>query len=147
MSDISSIIEKLEALDVDQLAEEAMRKSEESLTDLNKKQLYAGFNREGLRLLEYRSPVYAEVKHRMNPLPGEGNPDLYATGDYYRGWYTRVTGNSIEMESTDSKNDDLEKKYREEIKGLGGIFKEEFIDDYLQPNLLSIVSEKTGLIV
>lgn len=147
MSDISSIIEKLEALDVDQLAEEAMRKSEEALTDLNKKQLYAGFDRDGQRLLQYRSPVYSEVKHRMNPLPGEGNPDLYATGSFYRGLYARVNGNTVEIESTDSKNDDLEKKYHEKIKGLGGIFKEEFIEDHLQPNLLSIVSEKTGLIV
>lgn len=145
MADIGEILEKLESLDIDQVAEEAMRKSEDDLTEANKKQLYAGFDRNGNRLQEYRSAVYAEVKHRMNPLPGEGNPDLKATGSFYRGLYAKVSGNTVEMVSTDSKDEDLEQKYGEEIKGLGGIFKEQFIDDSLRPNLNETISEKTGL--
>ena len=145
MSDIGTIIEKLKAIDTDVVIEDAMKNSEEELTSVNKKQLYQGFNREQGRLKEYHFAVYAEVKHRMNPIPGEGNPDLYATGSFYKGLYAKVNGNEVQIDSTDPKNDELQQKYGEDIMGLGGIFKEEFIDQTLRPNFNKLIEEKTGL--
>lgn len=145
MADISEILSNLNKIDTDLLSEKAMEQCADALVTENKKQLYAGYNREGHRLQQYRSAVYSEVKHRMNPLPGEGNPDLYATGAFYRGLYANVNAGEITIDSTDQKNEELQQKYHSEIMGLGGNFKAEFIEQNLQPAFISLIQNEIGL--
>lgn len=100
---------------------------------LNLGQMYKGVNSLGQPIGMYKSGIYAEVKHRMNPTPGEGIPDLFVTGAFYRGEYVRIEGNKILSGSDDSKNDKLEKRYGKVIHGLNAESKNEFISTELIP--------------
>lgn len=141
---ILGLKKKVESLNVETVSEEAVSATSENISEENKKQLFEGFDKEQQKLSEYRNPVYAEVKNRMNPLPGFGNPDLKKTGAFYQGIQVRVEGAVIRTDSSDPKNDALVKKYGD-IFGLGGKFKAEYISKFLRPAFFKQLEQATGL--
>lgn len=99
----------------------------ETVIELNQSQLYdrsVDSNGEPLRL--YSSQAYAIDKNRMNSKPGLGRPDLFVTGQFYKGFNIRVTRNALTIRSSDSKTSDLIKKYGEGIFGLDPVSKDKF---------------------
>jgi hypothetical protein len=143
MATIGKIATKFRALNTDEVVTAAFRTSTDGFTEEQKKQLYAGFDKEGKRLQKYRNNKYARVKNEMNPGPGLGNPDLYVTGAYFGGIKTNVQGLSLHIESSDAKGPELETKYKP--YGLGGGYKQEFIRGIYRPNFRKQVRLKTGV--
>lgn len=74
------------------------------MLDLNTEQLFKGRNSAGQQLGEYRNPVYAAFKNRLNPSAGLGTWDLHLTGDLYRSMFVEDGGSfPINIGATDPK--------------------------------------------
>lgn len=100
-----------------------------NFVELQKNQLYHGLNQDGSKIGEerpYRSRQYAKEKHAMNPLPGEGNPDLFLTGETYEGLKADVGDKAISIMSTDEKFEGLQGYYVKAFAGLGGLYLAEY---------------------
>ncbi len=80
----------------------------------------------------------------MNPLPGEGVPDLFLTGEFQRQMDVEISGNVIDVISKDEKGPELEDKYQD-IFGLGTNYKAKWLDTNLGPTVRKKISTFTGL--
>ncbi len=81
------------------------------LAELNRSQLLEGINEEGQRIgytNPYKSLDYAIYKNELNPLAGEGNPDLRLTGDYWDSIDATIKNKEIYMIAKDEKAPKLE---------------------------------------
>jgi len=141
---ILGLLNKFETLDTDVVITQAMQATEQDLAEANRDQLFNGFDRDGKRLNRYRSDVYARKKNSRNPLPGYGNPDLRNTGAFYQGIRVTVNGNTVEVGSSDDKEEQLQVKYGN-IFGLGGPFKDGYLDQNLGPAIRQKITAATGL--
>lgn len=65
---------------------------------------------------------------------------LYDTGAFYRDMFVDVGSDVIEIDSMDSKSDELKEKYGERIFGLTKSSKEEYVDEAL-PVLVDKIKE------
>ncbi len=90
------------------------------IADQNRAQLKKGQTAKGGKFKEYATDFWSVLKHRMNPIPGFGNPDLFVTGDFASLIKLQMSlSDSGEMFSEDPKNDRLEGMYgAENIFGL-----------------------------
>lgn len=135
-------------MNTDVISEKAIEETADDLQRINKEQLLAGYDKKGELIgskKPYQNPDYAFYKANKNPLPGLGNPDLFDTGAFYEGFETIVQGDSIIQDSTDEKAPELEAKYGEDIFGLGGKFKEEYLDESLRTAFKRAIESATGL--
>lgn len=147
MGTFTQLQAKFEQLNTDKIASDAVDQTKESLIALNKKQLLAGFDKEGNLIGDkkpYQSKDYAFYKANINPLPGLGNPDLHDTGAFFAGFEVEVQDQDIIEDSTDEKSAELQEKYGE-IFGLGGEYKEQYIDESLRPAFAKGIEQATGL--
>jgi hypothetical protein len=146
MARLLELRNRLKQMDTDKIAADSITNTKEALLNANTEQLHHGLGKDGDTLRPYRSPFYAEMKHRMNPLPGIGNPDLRLTGDFYRGFYLEVQGDKIEIDSRDEKSSMLKKKYGEEvIFGLSEKWRNEYIKESLNKEFMNQMHKATGL--
>lgn len=111
MARLLQIKQKFERLNTDAVIDKTMDESLPDFVEMQKDQLSQGINQKGQGIGKYKDPYYADVKHSMNPLPGVGNVDLKYTGAFYQGLQAAIVGESIVIESTDSKASELEAKY------------------------------------
>lgn len=145
MATIKSLSKKIQQLNTDAVIDTAFKQSTDELAVENKKQLFEGFDNTGEKIKrKYRSNKYARVKNQMNPLPGLGVPDLKVTGSFYNGIKVDYQSGVLTTEPSDSKGADLEEKYSG-IFGLGGKFKNEFINKTLRPAINTQITAATGL--
>jgi len=146
MATIEEVNNYWKQLDIEKVIMDTVEQNAELMLELNKKQLKEGFDSEGKRLREYKSSLYAEVKHRMNPVPGFGNPDLYKTGSFFLEFTLRVTGKKkFFMYSQDDKYYRLVKDYGENIFGLGTDKRTELIDGGFRSDLQNKVKAEVRL--
>lgn len=145
MATIKALLDRFQNLDAGSIAVDATVETADQLADLNTEQMHKGFNAEGDPIGEYRSEIYAEEKHRMNPLPGFGRVDLRLTGAFYEGMYVRIEGDTIIEGSTDEKEEALQKKYGKIIFGLSAPFKREYLNEFLRPAFARRMQEAIGL--
>ena len=82
----------------------------------------------------YKTPLYAEFKNQLNPLPGRGNPDLRLRGDFYEGIKVEVRGDQLIAEGTDFKTQFLENRYGN-VVGFNPEVRERIIEEILRPQL------------
>ena len=134
MGTILNLLEKVRALDTEQVIINAVTETKDEITQENKQQLFSGLDDNDNVIGDskpYASANYAFEKYQKNPIPGLGNPDLDDTGAFYAGMTIDISGSTIKQYSTDSKNEELIAKYPG-IFGLGPVAKKEYITDYLQ---------------
>lgn len=142
MATIKRFKQKVQNLNVPAVAELAVIETSNQLSNLNTEQMHRGLNSEGRPIGEYALPTYAEAKHRMNPLPGFGVPDLKVTGAFYEGVYTEVGGMKVKTDSVDSKADDLKARFGENIFGLSDNYKSEYIREFLRPEFVKAIKKE-----
>jgi hypothetical protein len=126
---INDLYLNAKAIDLADIFSDVIAKNEQHLINLNHNQLQFGLDSEGNYLREYQSPAYALEKQSMNPKAGLGNPDLYYTGAFYRGWSLLITNSEFLFDSGDSKTSDLIEKYGDNIFGLSAKNIESFTVD------------------
>jgi hypothetical protein len=148
MGTIINLLRNFENLDTDAITEAAVNQTKGELQDKNKAQLMAGFDKTGAKIGDkkpYASSYYAFYKANLNPLPGLGNPDLHLTGDWQDEMSIEVSGESIIQNSANDKDAELIEKYGPEIYGLGGQFKEDYLEEDLRPAFNKGIELATGL--
>lgn len=106
---IRNLKERVLGLNLTQLIVNTANQTSDKIIQLNQIQLYrSSIDAFGNRLALYSSPLYAFDKNRSNPLPGVFHPDLYLTGDFYKGFKVAITQNAnYSVYSTDAKADKL----------------------------------------
>jgi hypothetical protein len=129
---------RVEAIDLQKIGAGIVADSKPELISKNKEQLMdEGVNRLGAKLRRYQSNSYAARKHKLNPFPGFGNPDLYRTGAFQGGFKLKLIGsNAFEIYSTDSKAKMLSDKYGGDIYGLTEESKIEYRKEGMRPRVV-----------
>ena len=147
MATIRQVYENWKGLDVLQETAQELIGWDEEIIELNKSQLLDdGEDSEGVKLKEYSDYYYANRKHKRNPSPGFGVPDLYDKGDFYDGFKMKLNNKkSYDIFSTDSKNNKLVKQYGKKIFGLNWVNRLEFIRDIFREALIERIKKKVNL--
>lgn len=145
MLTISTLLNNFRTLNTDTIIRESLEETKPDFIKSNKDQLKGGITNDDKRIApRYRSKGYADYKEGLNPLPGNGIPDLFVTGAFYEGIDETVETDSLKIFSTDEKGPQLEEKYKN-IFGLGKNFKNQYLTHSLRPTVMSKISDFTGL--
>ena len=118
---------------LDDAVEATVRDNQHVLEDMNTAQLAAGLDADGQPI----GPAYAPLTVAIKQLKGQPTDrvTLRDEGDFYAGVVSQLSGQSVELVGTDPKTEDLQFKYGEAILGLSDAHVQEFIDDYVRPDL------------
>jgi len=139
MTTIADMYRRFKSINLRQQVPILIEQDADTVTDLNKEQLYErSVDKNGAPLRLYGSVGYSLDKNRINPRPGFGRPDLYLTGAFYRGFNIRVTRNALTITSSDSKTSMLTKKYGQDIFGLDQQSRDKF-RPRLQNNIVKYI--------
>lgn len=148
MGTIRDLKNALKKVNLNTMIVNSIDQTKDALVNFNKEELKHGRDSKGLLLSpEYALFDYALRKYQQNSLPGFGNPDLFLTGAFYRGFYASVGFTGIyTLDSSDSKTDGLQRKYGQYIFGVNtkdiGIYAQEIFYPEFQKNF----TRATGLI-
>lgn len=142
---VQDLLDRVNDLDIGEESRTAISDTADEMILAQQQQMLHGLDAKGEKIGEYKNPLYAEAKHRFNPLAGFGNVDLRLTGSFYAEQYVLVKTDEFVMDSSDEKADALTKKYGDDIFGLSPDYEAEYIDNYLEPVLIDNVSKKIEL--
>jgi hypothetical protein len=114
---------------------------------LNKQQLYNyGVDSTGKKLKKYINDTYAKEKNYMNRRPGFGQPDLFFTGKFYKGFTVNVNKTHFKVDSVDFKSEKLKDQYGDKIFGLTKSNIKVYALGVFYTELQKFITIKTGLI-
>lgn len=144
-------------MDVGKVIHEAFQENVEVLGEKNKEQLSAGKNKQGTDITPgYLDDPYFKSRESAqryslwkdkitpNPLRKSGTPNLFINGAYYKSRRVVLSGDTLQY-SADFLGAEIERKYGDQVDGLGGEFKKDFLDKNLRPALNRRISNATGL--
>jgi hypothetical protein len=109
----------------------------------NLQQLEAGLDAEGQRI----EPPYTGTTREIKKQKGQPTDrvTLKDKGDFYRGIVAKVRAQDVGLEGTDSKTQELQEKYGQNIIGLSDEAVDAFREDYVRPELQYKTREVLGL--
>jgi len=116
----------------------AIKNTSTDLEDVQRDQMQVGENAEGNIIGKLRNPAYAKRKKAKGGIAKLGVVDLKNTGDFYDAIFAKVESKFIEISSTDSKTDLLEKKYGDIIFGLNDYYKQKYFE-ILVPEIIDLI--------
>ena len=96
------------------LREHAPDLEDELRAQLSEGRMPGSRGREKAIVPKYRNAQYEKKKHRMNPRPGLGTPDLKLSGELHKSLKARVKSSSVSFEITDTdsrKVEQVEKRW------------------------------------
>ena len=100
--------------------------------------MQVGENAEGNIIGKLRSTDYAKRKKAKGGIAKLGVVDLKNTGDFYDAIFAKVESKFIEISSSDSKTNLLEKKYGDIIFGLNDYYKKIYFE-ILVPEIIDLI--------
>ena len=140
MATIHEMLRRAQSIDLQAIGVSVIVDTKDALIDLNKSQLMdKGEDKNSKKLKSYKptTGAYARRKNQRNPFPGLGTPDLYNTGAFQNAFQLKINSkNSFDIFSSNSKSGDLQKKYGKAIFGVSDPNKQEYADEYMQPELV-----------
>lgn len=148
MTTILDMIDTLKTVDVEGDTAQAVAETHADYERMNAAQMLQGKGKDGKKIGTYRSMSYARMKAQMNTFLASivpSNVDLKLTGAFHKGLTMKLSGQDISMTSTDSKADELEKKYGENIYGLNEETAGTYAHGFAFPAFMQIFARKTGL--
>ena len=110
---IKELNDKLQVLDIDEMARQAIRLNEKAMVDINRKQMQAGKNYEGQTIGYYRSLSYANLKKSMGSKAPFRVPDLLLTGSFQDEMFMEVEDDQYFIYSNDDKAQMLKDRYKD----------------------------------
>ena len=142
--DVGTYIDRLVALDFQQIAVECLKSNEPILLDANIDQLKHGKTSKNEQIGKYSNRGYADEKYAMNQLAGRGNVDLILTGAFARGIFVNFTQDSMIFDSSAAEKDtgNLLERWG---KNVLGIFMTEPLKNDIQLEFIAIVKNKIAL--
>lgn len=139
---INKLIENMMNLDVKATVADAVDATKTEIVAYQQGQMLRGKDRFGGQIGKYKNPDYARRKANQNPLAGYGNVDLRDKGPFQQNIKVVTFIDSVQIFSTDEKNEDLTEKYGEKIFGLSPEFAGEYAQLYLTPKANSLIKDK-----
>lgn len=154
---IKGLYNKVKQLNTDRIIEKVFEENIDTLNEKNKEQLLAGKNRLGEDIGPtyfedpyFKTPAaairYSDWKDRITPNSKRkrGVPNLYIDGTYHNSRKTTISGDTITY-TADFLEQEIEAKYGDQINGLGGEFKSEFLENNIRPAINKEITAVTGL--
>lgn len=142
---------------IETLTVKAIDQTKEQLLEANRDQLYDGKNRLGQDITpgylddpyfktKESAQRYSDWKDTITPNPDrtKGIPNLYIVGTYHKSIKIDVSGLSIVYTAT-FRGEDIERKYGENIYGLGGERKVRYTQGVLKPVYYSLIKDQIKL--
>jgi len=146
MATVLDMIENINALDIHELAVNAIMSTEDAMVNLNREQLTEGLDSRGHKLKPtYGSKAYATKKAAQNPRPGKWNPDLILTGAFVESFKVSLSGDDLKFEASDIKAPDLLEKYGDDVMGLMDTQQEHYNNNIFYPEFAGNIEHETGL--
>lgn len=146
MRSIKQLLDSVTSLDMDRIADDTLEGTKDEIADFNIDQLRHGISQSGEHFKPYQNEEYAEMKNRLNPLPGFGNPDYILTGDFSSRVEAKVTKEGFQLTSTDSKLEKLiERDPEDPPVGLAPETHDKALREVVRPYFESEITEATGL--
>ena len=146
MPTVVDMIENLSAFDLKREVQALFVQNEKHIITLNQAQMLKGKKRNNEGIGEYLSDNYAAYKFSfISSEAGEGNVDLKLSGDFYKGLEMKLSGENIDIKSSDFKSSKLESKYGSDIFGLTSKNWQIFSTEVLMPDFFLAMNKKTGL--
>lgn len=140
---IDEYYNKANSINLRDLVQETIIEQGDNIIFLNQYRLFnESKDADGDRLPYYKSIGYSSIKNKMNPSLGFGKPDLKNEGDFYRGFFVKVTKEEFELDSKDDKSGELKKKYGDKIFGLSEDHIEEFSKEFFNEALIENINKK-----
>jgi hypothetical protein len=150
MSTALDLLEALQKVNIEAIAQKAMADNADNYVLLNQGQMLEGKGKDrnigtyrNFRMPDGRQ--YRDYKYEKSALAGKGNVDLKDTGAFYKGMKMTMNGNEIDVSSSDSKESDLVDKYGGQIYGLNIKNTNTFVDVAFAPDFQAIITQETGL--
>jgi len=128
MSTIADFNRRIQAVEIEQVIRVSIDETSEDAAQYNRDDLSEGLLATSNPIVPGYSPAYAKKK-------GFLTPDLYVTGDFYRGIFAKVKDKTIEFDSTDPKAGALKAKYGKFIYGITQESKSAYAKGSLRPVL------------
>jgi len=157
MVTVKALYDRIGKVDINKISTDLLTETIDVYGEINLSQLYDGKTRTGENLsptyLEdpyfktYEQAVaYSDWKDRITPNPKRTRfvPNLIINGYYYSSRKIKVEGDKI-IYSSEYIEQEIVDKYGEEINGLGGEYRDEFLFVYLYPGLKVMITAATGL--
>lgn len=139
MASIFGLLNRIEAIDTDKIAEEAVQESAGLMADLNAEQINTGLKADGSEMPDYSFRSVFQYGKPAGPIR------LRDKGDWQTGLYVKVEGSTVEFASSDPKDQMLRQRYGEDIEGLSEKYKAEAIREGVQPAFTAKMEAATGL--
>jgi hypothetical protein len=144
MATVSKMLRAFQRINLNDEVAKAIKKRQDLYLQLNKDQLMIGEDADAKKLPPYRSKSYAELKAKMNTLPGIGTPDYRLSGKLYNSMKLVFTADTVDVISTVPYFEDIKSRDQRAF-GLSRESKAELIDTYLQQQINQQISDKTGV--
>ena len=146
------------AMNMTDIAEEVLNKTAPVALEANKDQLYDGKLSTG----EDISPTYLEDPYfkskesaqrysdwkdaiTPNSRRKKGVPNLFINGAFYRSIEVQAKGGGLLYHSSFFKASDIESKFSTNVYGLGGEYRDNFLQANLEPEWQQRIENETGL--
>ncbi|MDF2189284.1 hypothetical protein [Paraflavitalea sp. CAU 1676] len=141
------MLNRIEGVQTDLIAVEAVKQTTNDIRDYNLDQLLNGLDNEGkmIRPTYLEDPYfdtveeavgYMEYKRKISPFsairPPEA-PNLYINGFYHSTRTVKVMGDKIVYDSTFEEADEIDRKYHHKLDGLNPASRKHFIENVLRP--------------
>ena len=136
-----------QSIDLWKIVKNAIKENKEILEDLVRFQLLAGEQKDG-RTAQYTgtpaSNEYIKTKLSLGRIDRSILPhvNLFNEGDFHERIVAEIKNQIIEITSTDSKATEIEKEFSSKIYELNDARMEEFIQDYILPDVLEEINKK-----
>lgn len=141
MRKLSELIAAVNNIRVNDICSDAVADTKEDLLRINKEQLYDGKLKTGADLSPtylddpyFKTPAsakrYSDWKDQITPNSKRksGVPNLFITGVFYDSLSISISGMDVDVDSSFSKATDIESKFSTAIFGLGGEYKEDYLE-------------------
>ncbi len=127
--------------------------NEEKLVDVKKQQYLVGdifsngrkakYSKKS-RVVEGGTELYRDFKNKLNPKAGLGNVDLILSGSFINSFFLKEKGEGYIFEASDSKADDLLKRYGEDIFNLNNKAFNDFLIKYVKKPFTIEIKKQLG---
>lgn len=133
---------KLNRFDIRREVQDVIISTEKDITDLNRRQMFAGIRSSGTEIKPAYAPYTVLVKDQ------KGQPSdrvtLKDTGDFYDSMFVDVNSATFDIDASDPKTDALVKKYGVRIFGLTKESRGEYVNYSFFPELKNRITRKLG---
>lgn len=148
MGTVAELLTSMQQVDISAITVRVIEATGDKYLDINRSQMMEGKGRDrniGRYSQSKLGRTYAKIKNNMNPDAGLGNVDLRLTGSFQDKMMLIVTGNDIEIDSTDEKAPDLLAKYGGQIYGLNSKNHPVYNETVFLPAFIDEIERITGL--